>query len=177
MVTNQSFPSETCFFIKNAVNQTPPVLATNIITCVLDLLVAITASVSNALIVYVIWKNRALHSPSNTFIGCLAVTDLLVGCLVAPFNILTKIGETINNGGLYCRAGVIGSLIGWTSGSLSFITLAVISVERYLAIRLHLRYITIITTRGIIAVLASFCFLLVVITLWKTKKPLLGPFL
>ena len=95
------------------------------------------------------------------------MTDLLVGSLVAPFNILTKIGETINNGGLYCVAGVISSLIGWTSGSLSFIILAVISVERYLAIRLHLNYIDIITTKRIIAVLAFFCFLLIAITLLR----------
>ena len=127
-----------------------------ITTCVVDLLIAITASVSNALIVYVICKTRALHSPSNTLLGCLAVTDLLVGCLVAPFNILTKIGETVNNGRLYCVAGVISSLIGWTSGSLSFVTLAVISVERYLTIRLHLRYINIITTKRITSVFILF---------------------
>ena len=108
------------------------------------------------------------------------MTDLLVGCLVAPFNILTKIGETINNGGLYCVAGVISSLIGWISGSLSFIILAVISVERYLAIRLHLNYIDIITTKRIIAVLAFFCFLLIAITLlrfWDIEEVIIRPIL
>ena len=129
---------------------------------------------------YVIWKNRALHSPSNTLIGCLAVTDLLVGCLVAPFNVLTKNGETVNNGGLYCVAGVISSLIGWTSENLSFITLAGISVERYLAIRLHLRYINIITTKRIITVLTSFSFLLVAIALlrfWEIEEAIIRPIL
>ena len=108
------------------------------------------------------------------------MTDLLVGCLVAPFNILTKIGETVNNGRLYCVAGVISSLIGWTSGSLSFVTLAVISVERYLAIRLHLRYINIKTNKRITAVLASFCFLVIAVTLlrfWDKKEAVVRLFL
>ena len=178
MNMNQSSPLETCFFIKNAVEQTPPVFVANIITSVLDLLVAISATLSNALIVYVIWKNRSLCSPSNTLMGCLAVTDLLVGSLVAPLNVLTKIGETVNNGELYCVAGVIFSFIGWISVSLSFLTLAVISVERYLAIRLHLTYIAIITTKKIITVLAFFCFLVVAITLfrfWDNKETIIRP--
>ena len=77
-------------------------------------------------------------------------------------------------------AGVISSLIGWTSGSLSFIILAVISVERYLAIRLHLNYIDIITTKRIIAVLAFFCFLLIAITLlrfWDIEEVIIRPIL
>ena len=154
MSTNESFPSEASFCIKHAIEQTPPVFVFNIVTSVLDLLVAITATVSNAVIVYVIWKNKSLHSPSNTLLGSLAVTDLLVGSLVAPFNILTKLGETNNNGGLYCVAGVICSFIGWTSGSLSFLTVSTISVERYLAIRLHLKYVAIVTTKKVRTVLA-----------------------
>ena len=77
-------------------------------------------------------------------------------------------------------AGAISSLIGWTSENLSFITLAVISVERYLAIRLHLRYINIITTKRIITVLTSFSFLLVAIALlrfWEIEEAIIRPIL
>ena len=174
MSVNQSLQSgSSCFFIKNAVEQTPPVFLSNIITCLLDFFVSVTATVSNALIIHVIWRNRALHTPSNTLLGCLAVTDLLVGCLVAPLNILTKIAEIVNNEDLYCVTGVIYSIIGWSLVGMTFITLSLISVERYLAVRLHLRYIAMITTKRILTVVA-FCWLyvLVIKTLrfWDTKE-------
>ena len=82
------------------------------------------------------------------------MTDLLVGSLVAPLNILTKLGELVLYEGIYCVAGVMNSFTGCTSGSLTFLILALISVERYLAIRLHLRYATIITNKKIVRVVA-----------------------
>ena len=99
-----------------------------------------------------ILKNRSLHSPSNTLLGCLAVTDLLVGSLVTLLNILTKLGEMVNKEDIYCVAGVMNSFTGYTSGTLTFLILALISVERYLAIQLHLRYATLITIKKILRV-------------------------
>ena len=119
MVVNQTIPSKTCAFLKPVLQKTPSIFVVNIITSVFDFIIGITASVSNALIVYVIWKNRALHSPSNTLLGGLAVTDLLVGSLVAPSNILTVLGEMVNNKDIDCVAGVISSFIGWLSMELS----------------------------------------------------------
>ena len=101
MAEDQSFRLKTCVFLKPALEQTSAVFVTNIITCVFDFLVSITASISNGVIVSVIWKNRSLHSLSNTLLGCLAVTDLLVGCFAAPLNIVIKLGEVVDDEDIY----------------------------------------------------------------------------
>ena len=170
----------TCVFLKPALEQTPSGFAANIITSVFEFCAAITATGSNALIIYVIWKNKALYSPSNTLLGCLAVTDLLVGSLVAPLNILTKLGEMVNNEDIYCVAGVMNSFTGYTSGTLTFLILALISVERYLTIRLQLRYTTLITIKKILRVVTIL--LLLVISLaslrfWDTHEVFFRPVL
>ena len=176
MAAHQSFVKGTCVFLKPALEQTPPVFVTNIITCVFDFLVAITATGSNALILYVIWKNRSLHTPSNTLLGCLAVTDLLVGSLVAPLSILTKFAEMLNKGDLYCVAGVIFSYIGWMTGGLTYFTLAVISVKRYLSIW----NATLCTTKRILRIMAFLwllVFVLVTLRFWDTKEVFFRPVL
>ena len=180
MAMDQSFLLNTCAFLKPALEQTPPVLATNIITCIFDFLVPITATKSNALIIYVIWKDKSLHLHSNTRLGCLAATDFLMGSLVAPLNILTKLGEMINSEEIYCVAGVMYSFIGMTSGTLTFLTLALISVERYLAIRLHLRYATIVTIKTVIRVVAILwllVFAFAALRFWDTKEIFFRPVL
>ena len=180
MVVEQNFPLETCVFLKPPLEQTSPVFAANIITSIFDFLVAITATVSNPLIVYVILKNRSLHSPSNTLLGFLAVTDLFVGSLVAPLSILTKFGEMVNNEDFYCVAGVMNSLLGYTTGTLTFLTLALISVERYLAIRLHLKYANIITIKKILRVetiMWLLLFALASLRFWDTHELFFRPVL
>ena len=175
-MAHQGFAKEACAFLKPALEQTPPVFVVNITTCVFDFLISITATVSNALIIYVIWKNKALHSPSNTLLGCLAVTDLLMGSLVAPLSILTKIGEMVNKEDFYCVAGVTFSFIGWMTVGLTFLTLAVISIKRYLAIR----NATLMTTKIILRLMAFLCllvFVLAFLRFWDTKEVISRPVL
>ena len=127
-----------------------------------------------------IWKNRSLQSPSNTLLGCLAVTDLLIGSLVAPLNILTKPGEMVNNEDIYCVAGVMNSFIGYTTGTLTFQTPALIAMERYLSIRLHLRYAAIITVKRIIKVIAFIwllVFALATLRFWDIHEAFFRPVL
>ena len=167
---------KTCVFLKPAVEQTLPVFISNIITSVFDLIVSVTASVSNALLIHVIWKNKALHSPTNSLLGCLAFTDLLVGSLVAPLNVLAKLGEMVNNENIYCVAGVISSFIGWISGGLAVLTLTLIAIKRYLAIQ----NVTMMTTKRILKLMASLWLLVSILStlrFWDTKEVFFRPVL
>ena len=62
---------------------------------------SVTAIFGNSLVVYVILKNKRLHTPTNFFLANLAVSDLLVTCLNVPFNIMRHVmydwpfGETL----------------------------------------------------------------------------------
>ena len=154
VASNHTGVDESCWFLKSAVEQTSQVFMANVVTCILDAVVFLSAPVSNALIVYAIWKTNALHSPSNTLLCCLAITDCLTGLAVAPLNVLTKVGEIYGTFEVYCISGVISSLMAYTTASVSFLTLALIAVERYLALYLHLRYISLVTSSRIVKVIA-----------------------
>ncbi|XP_070212546.1 G-protein coupled receptor 83-like [Littorina saxatilis] len=64
-------------------------------------ILSIIAIFGNSLVVYVILKNRRLHTATNFFLANLAVSDLLVTCLNVPFNIMRHVmydwvfGETL----------------------------------------------------------------------------------
>ena len=53
------------------------------------------------------------------------------------------------------------SFVGWTLSIMSFLTLVLIAIERYLAIRLHLSYATTRTTKRILKIVT---FIWVVVT-------------
>ena len=59
-----------------------------IVNCGLNTLLSITAILGNTVVVYSLWKNPSLHSPSNILLLGLAVCDLGVGIIVQPFYII-----------------------------------------------------------------------------------------
>ena len=156
MSSNHTRADESCIFLKRAVEQSLQVLIANIITCILDSLLFVSAPVNNALIVYAIWRTNSLHSPSNTLLCCLAVTDCLTGLIVAPLNIVTKFGEMFRVIKIYCVGGVLASSMAHITGSVSLLTLALIAIERYLAVYLHLRYVAIITSSRVVKTVVLF---------------------
>ena len=179
MIMNASLTSEaSCTFLKPAVEQTTQIFIGNIVTIVVESLIAVFATASNAMIAFVIWKTRALHCASNTLLCCLAVTDFFTGMVVAPLNIATKLGEMQHNTGLYCIVGVAGSLATWIVASVTFLTLTLISIERFLALRLHLRYKTLVTSRRILKVIAAFWVLITTLCMlrfWDVKETYVRP--
>ena len=175
---SQSPEGASCTFLKRAVEQTTRVFVSNIITMLLECTVVVFATTSNALIASVIWRTKSLHCPSNTLLCCLAVTDFLTGLVVAPLNIATKLGEIKRNTRLYCVAGVAGSLATWIVASVVFLTLTLISMERYLALRLHLRYKTLVTSKRILNVFAFvwiFMTALCLLRFWDIKEIYVRP--
>lgn len=168
----------TCYFLKRAIEQTTSVFVSNVVTVVLESVIAVCATTSNAFIAFVIWKTIALHCPSNTLLCCLAVTDFLTGLIAAPLNIVTKFGEMQSNTRLYCVVGVAGSVATWIIASVTFLTLTLISIERYLALQLHLRYKTTVTSRRILQVIALFWIFvttLSVLRFWDVKEVYVRP--
>jgi uncharacterized membrane protein len=80
----------------------------------------------------------------------------MVGMLAQPAFVAHKIGELIDNFNLYCTTRVTTETVGHISSGVSTLTLAAISVERYLALRLNLRYQEVVTLSRIFKVVGSF---------------------
>ncbi|EDO33978.1 predicted protein, partial [Nematostella vectensis] len=112
------------------------------------------AVLANFLVVYVIFRTPNLRQPSTILLGCLALSDILrfvaltlhlrYRALVTTSRLL-KIAVVI-----WAIDIILTGLHFWVCYGVSFMTLSAISIERYLALRLHLRYKGIITTRRVL---------------------------
>ena len=136
-----------CFFFEDQLrfDSTEEVFITNIVTCILNTFFSLLTCIGNFIVVFVIGKTRDLHSPSFILLGCLAVSDLLVGLICQPLFVAHKIAELKENLAVFCTLKVLQSVSAWITAGVSFLILAAVSIDRLLAITLHLRYNTIVT--------------------------------
>ena len=99
-------------------------------------------------------RKTSLPTPLKTLLLSLAASDLGVGFLVQPFyiSLLVKWSQTANPGCAVYKAFItIMSLFSLSS----FFGIAAISVDRFLAIHLHLRYQELVIHKRVVAVVVS----------------------
>ena len=121
---------------------------------VFNILISITATTGNLLVLLTIWRSPHLHSPSNTFLFGLALSDLCVGLVSEPLNVgfqaeLFKNSSKITS----CTLRNARTLTSVFLTTVTLLTVTAMSVDRYLAIYLYLRYEQLVTeekTRNII---------------------------
>ena len=124
----------------------------------LNIFLAITASLGNALILVALRKETSLHPPTKLLFRCLASTDLFAGFISQPlfaFAIIARIERKTNMNFQYLDEAFI--VTGFILCGISVLTSTAISVDRLLALLLRLRYRNVVTlkrTRSLIA-----CFL------------------
>lgn len=93
--------------------------------------------IGNSTICYIIYRVRRLHCPSCLFLVNLAINDIIVGVFLLPFGLASAV-QKFNVGG---RTGC--NIIGYfqhASSTVSVLTLLSVSVDRYLAIIVPLKY-------------------------------------
>ena len=134
-----------CFFLKINLDKTSDVFIANILTCILNLMFSLITCVGNSVILHAIRKSHDLHSPSCILLGCLAATDLLVGVICQPFLVAFNIAELVGYFSVYCTLRMVQSISSWITAGVSSLILAAVSVDRLLALTLHLRYHMIVT--------------------------------
>ena len=106
----------------------------------------LTTLLFNTVVIIAIWRTPVLHQPRNVLLGSLAVSDFLVGLTSEPSFLAAQISLLLGNMEIYCLAVFIHFYTSWMVNGISFLTLSAISFERFLALRLHLRYAELITT-------------------------------
>ena len=121
---------------------------------IFDGILAVVGVFSNGVLLVTIWFTPRLHSPSITLLFCLACTDLLNGILSLPLVVAYQLLERANKMDWSCTIGTAMESSAWTASGLSVAFLAVIAVERLLALKLHLRYITVVTNSRVLVVVA-----------------------
>ena len=105
----------------------------------LNIFLAITASVGNALILNVLPKT-SLYSPTKLLFGNLAVTDLYVGLISQPLFVTIRLSAVIKMN-LYIQYYLmnIANAFDFILCGVSILTLSAISVDRLLALLLGIR--------------------------------------
>lgn len=116
---------------------------TTLVNSIINALLSLTATPSNAI---AIWKTSSLHSATNVLMFSLSLSDLGVGLICQPLLGVTfspKVAE------LYKQEGVLqtGQTITASLAAVSLVTVTAIGLDRYLAVRLHLRYKELVTTK------------------------------
>lgn len=129
----------------------------SLFTSLLVFATAIFAVIANGLVISAIWKTPSLRFPSITLLCCLAATDLLTGLVNQPAFVAFNVARILGKYKLYCIASSVWSLANAFLSNMSFLVLTCASVDRYLALYLHLRYLEVVSNRRIYLTIASCC--------------------
>ena len=135
----------TCFYLDINLDKTEEVFITNILTCIFNSVFSLITCAGNFIILHAICKDQHLHSPCFILLCCLAFSDLLVGAICQPFLVAHKVAELVDNFPTYCALRIIHNLSGYITSGVSLFTLAAVSIDRLLAVTLHLRYSVFVT--------------------------------
>lgn len=164
MATNASIDDHlllySCFHLPDPTFQLAPNrYLSNLITGVINATFAPFAVVANFLVFCAILLSPSLRSaPSSLLIACLALSDFLVSVIVQPTFVAYRFKEN-HLGYVNCAVRLLYSKGFYICYGVSFMTLSAISFERYLALRLHLRYKGLVTANRVLLV-ALFIWLL-----------------
>ena len=126
-----------------------------IIVICLNIFIAITAVLGNALILVALQKESPLHPPSKVLFRCLAITDLCVGLVGEPVAITYWMSSNRDPWNICTNTFVTNVVLGYALCGMSLLTTTTISVDRLLALALGLRYRQVVTKRRTIILLAS----------------------
>ena len=114
---------------------------------VLNVFLAITAFLGNALILVALRKDSSLHPPSKLLLQSLATTDFCVSLITEPLAVAYWM-SVVNEDWVICRS--VSAAFRITSvalGGVSLVTITLISVDRLLALLLGLRYRQVVTLK------------------------------
>ena len=123
----------------------------------LNIFLSITASLGNALILFVLHKVSSVHPPTKLLFRCLAVTDLCVGLIVQPLYVISILD-------VYAAVITINSRIthklqialSFTLCGISVLTSTAISVDRFLALKMGVRYRQVVSLRRVRTAITCF---------------------
>ncbi|TNN76430.1 Adenosine receptor A1 [Liparis tanakae] len=100
----------------------------------LEVLIAVSCCLGNALVVLALWTSKSLHQPTYGLIVCLAVADFMVGCVAIPLAVVVDGRvETSFHGCLFISCVVVLLTL------VSVLCLTAIAVDRFLRVHLPLR--------------------------------------
>ena len=124
-----------------------------LINCILNATCSFPAAFGNGIILIVIWRTPSLHSPSNTLLFGLALTDFLVGSVTQPLKVASSVIYLVSDEEGPVSLTLAFDVLSVVSSASSFFIATAISVDRYLVFYLHMRYQAIVTNKKVVVII------------------------
>ena len=128
--------------------------STLVTNCIFNVFLFYTAIALNIITIQALRKTSSLPRTLKTLLLSLAASDLGVGLLVHPIfvaRLIIQIQQNTSDNGY----DTVFASCSHTLASASFFSVVAITVDRFLAIHLHLRYQELVTHKRVIAVVIS----------------------
>ena len=131
--------------------------STLVANCFFNAFLLFTALVLNIITIQALRKISSFPKPLKTLLLSLAVSDLGVGLLVHPLYIVLLVMniEQNTNNRIYIMVSKAKLISGHLLCVASFLGIIALTVDRFLAIHLHLRYQELVTHRRVVTVVIS----------------------
>jgi len=142
------------------------------VNCILNAFLTISAIILNSVTIQALRKTSSLPTPLKPLLLNLAVSDLGVGLLVEPFyfGLLVKWLQRDDSTDATCTSFLSSSYL---FSLASFSGVMALSVDRFLAVHLHLRYQELVTHKRVVVVVISiwvFSAFLSLFYLWVSRN-------
>ena len=116
----------------------------DISTAIVNITAILPAILGNILILLAIRKTSSIAMPTKVLLGSLAFTDLGVGLLAQPLYAVKTLSSDVLT---RCVSGVLFDILSGHLSITSFFSVMFISLDRFMALHLKLRYRTVVTLK------------------------------
>ena len=127
-----------------------------IFLCIVNSVTALVSTTGNFFVVFTIWRTPSLHSPSFVLLSGLALSDLAVGLIAQPIFVVLNSADIYDNCDLFSVLYRVHAYLSTQLLTVTFLTVSATVIDRFLALKIHLRYRELVTVRR-----ALFCFLFI----------------
>ena len=125
--------------------------STCIANCVFNIFLSYTAFMLNIVTIYAIYKTSTMPKTLKTLLLSLACSDVAVGLFSQPLYTFFLI-NWLRLDNPSCIPKQVGTILGSLFSAASFLGVVAVSVDRFLAVHLHLRYQEVVTHRRVVIV-------------------------
>ena len=125
--------------------------STFIANCIFNNFIAHTSIMLNIVTIYAIHKTSATAKTLKTLLLSLACSDVAVGLFILPLSTFVLV-KWLQLDNLNCNIYQVLNMSGYLFLTASFFGVVAVSVDRFLAVHLHLRYQELVTHRRVVVV-------------------------
>lgn len=144
-----------CYVIFLQFRETSTTVALYTFLAISSVVLALFTVVGNLLILYALRKCQTLHPPTKALLCNLAFSDLGVGIAVYPLFAAHWFAVVFNNVRVFCAVLNPYVITAYSLGAVSLYTMTAISLDRYCAFSLGLRYNQFVTFKRVVLALGG----------------------